>query len=95
MPSDSAASVPGVREKLREPVHNLLTDHLMMVLALLLIPTTILPFFFTFSPFILALFEVLNYIIIAIFAVEYFGGYQSSLKPLVIFFTSPLVFHVR
>ncbi len=62
-----------MRNKLRESVHQTLTDHLMIVLALLLIPTTLLPFLFTFSGFMLTLFEVTNYVIIAIFAIEYFS----------------------
>lgn len=73
MPSEPAESNPGLREKLREPVHQTLTDHLMMVLAVLLIPTTLMPFFLPFSDFILSLFEVVNYFIILVFAVEYFS----------------------
>jgi hypothetical protein len=67
------ASIPMLRHKLREPVYQLLSDHLMIVLALLLIPTTILPFLFTFSQFMLALFEIVNYTVIAIFTIEYFS----------------------
>lgn len=62
-----------MRLKLKKPVNRLLSDHLMLVLALLLIPATILPFFFSFSQFMLALFELINFFIIAVFAIEYFA----------------------
>lgn len=73
MDSEPKASSKDLRQKLREPVHEMLSDHLMIMLALLLIPTTILPFFFNLSQFMLALFETVNYIIIVVFAIEYFS----------------------
>jgi len=45
----------------------------MIVLALLLIPAIILPFLFKFSPFMLVLFRIVNYVIIILFALEYFS----------------------
>lgn len=71
-------TTPNLRRRLREPVYGILTDHLMIVLSLLLIPTTLLPFFFTFSQFMLTLFEVTNYLIIAVFALEYFSKLYVS-----------------
>jgi hypothetical protein len=62
-----------LRIRLRDHVYQLFTDHLMIVLALLLIPTIFLPFLFKFSHFMLVLFRVVNYVIIAIFALEYFS----------------------
>ncbi|MEM2933458.1 MAG: CorA family divalent cation transporter [Methanocellales archaeon] len=73
MQLELTASNVALRLKLRESVNRLLSDHLMLVLALLLIPATILPFFFSFSQFMLVLFELINYIIIAVFAIEYFA----------------------
>lgn len=62
-----------LRLRLREPVYQIFTDHLMIVLALLLIPTLLLPFLFKFSHFMLVLFTAVNYVIIVIFALEYFS----------------------
>ncbi|MEM2924931.1 MAG: CorA family divalent cation transporter [Methanocellales archaeon] len=62
-----------LRSRLKDPVYQLLSDHLMFILALLLIPATILPIFFNFSQFMLILFELTNYFIIAVFAIEYFA----------------------
>jgi Mg2+ and Co2+ transporter CorA len=62
----------GLRDKIREPVYQLFTDHLMIVLALLLIPVIFLPLFFIFSPFMLALFRIVRDAILVIFILEYF-----------------------
>jgi len=61
-----------MQQKLKGPVNRFFTDHLMIVLALLLIPTTLLPLVFSFSQFMLNLFEVANYAIITVFVIEYF-----------------------
>jgi Mg2+ and Co2+ transporter CorA len=62
-----------LRERLRGPVHEILTDHLMMVLALLLVPTNLLPLFFPFTYAMLVIFEAVNYVIILVFVFEYFA----------------------
>jgi len=61
----------GLRGKLREPVYQIFTDHLMIVLALVLIPAIFLPFFFTFSQFMLFFFRILRSAILVLFIVEY------------------------
>ncbi|MGB8216875.1 MAG: CorA family divalent cation transporter [Candidatus Methanoperedens sp.] len=61
----------GLRGKLREPVYRIFTDHLMIVLALVLIPAIFLPFFFTFSQFMLVFFRVLRSAILVLFILEY------------------------
>ncbi|MCX9025219.1 MAG: ion transporter [Candidatus Methanoperedens sp.] len=61
----------GLRGKLREPVYQIFTDHLMIVLALVLIPAIFLPFFFTFSQFMLVFFRVLRSAILVLFILEY------------------------
>jgi Mg2+ and Co2+ transporter CorA len=61
----------GLRGKLSGPVYRIFTDHLMIVLALLLIPAIFLPFFFTFSQFMLEIFRVVRSAILVLFIVEY------------------------
>ncbi|MCZ7406676.1 MAG: ion transporter [Candidatus Methanoperedens sp.] len=61
----------GLRGKLSGPVYRIFTDHLMIVLALLLIPAIFLPFFFTFSQFMLDFFRVVRSAILVLFIVEY------------------------
>ncbi|MCE8426955.1 MAG: ion transporter [Candidatus Methanoperedens sp.] len=73
MQSQSTGKKLPLRLRLRDPVYQIFTDHLMIVLALLLIPTIFLPFLFIFSHFMIVLFRVVNYIIIVIFALEYFS----------------------
>lgn len=62
----------GLRGKLRGPVYQIFTDHLMIVLALLLIPAIFLPFFFILSQFMLDFFRVVRSAILMIFILEYF-----------------------
>ncbi|VVB96276.1 Cobalt/magnesium transport protein CorA [uncultured archaeon] len=62
----------GLRGKLREPVYQIFTDHLMIVLALVLIPAIFLPFLFTFSQFMMAFFRIVRDTILAMFILEYF-----------------------
>ncbi len=62
----------GLRGKLREPVYQIFTDHLMIVLALVLIPAIFLPSVFTFSQFMLDFFRVVRSAILVLFIVEYF-----------------------
>ncbi len=62
----------GLRGKLREPVYQIFTDHLMIVLALVLIPAIFLPSFFTFSQFMLAFFKAVRSAILVMFILEYF-----------------------
>ena len=62
----------GLRLKLREPVYQIFTDHLMIVLALILIPAILLPFLFPLSQFMLAFFKVVRDAILIIFILEYF-----------------------
>lgn len=59
------------RDILREKVYGLFTDHLMTVLALLLVPATLLPLVFKFSKFMLIVFDTVNYFVIVVFALEY------------------------
>jgi len=73
MQSQSTGKELPLRHKLSDAVYQIFTDHLMIVLALLLIPTVFLPFLFKFSHFMLILFRVVNYVIIATFALEYFS----------------------
>ncbi len=61
-----------LRIKLRGPVYEIFTDHLMIVLALLLIPTIFLPFIFSFSHFMLEFFRWVRSIILLAFVLEYF-----------------------
>ena len=63
---------PPLRHRLKDPVYQVFTDHLMIVLALLLIPAIFLPFLFKFSHMMLVLFRAVNYAIIAVFVLEYF-----------------------
>jgi Mg2+ and Co2+ transporter CorA len=60
------------RSDLKAPVYRVLNEDVMILLAFLLIPVLLLPILFTFSPFIIVLFEALNYGIIAVFVAEYF-----------------------
>ncbi len=60
-----------LRDALRRPVNNIFNEDLMTLLAFLIIPAVILPYLFTFSDFMLSLFEALNYLIIAAFVAEY------------------------
>jgi Mg2+ and Co2+ transporter CorA len=60
-----------LRGKLREPVYQIFTDHLMIVLALILIPAIFLPSFFKFSQFMLDFFRVVRDAILVIFILEY------------------------
>ncbi|VVB97477.1 Cobalt/magnesium transport protein CorA [uncultured archaeon] len=62
----------GLRLKLREHVYQIFTDQLMIVLALILIPAIFLPFFFTFSQFMLAFIKVVRSAILLMFILEYF-----------------------
>ncbi len=61
-----------LRYRLRGTVYQIFTDHLMIVLALLLIPTIFLPLLFKFSHFMLVLFRAVSYVIIVVFVLEYF-----------------------
>ena len=69
----SAPNTPATdcRAKLRERVHAWFTDRLMMELALLLIPATVLPLVLPFSPIMCRVFDAVNYGVIAAFAAEY------------------------
>ena len=60
-----------LRYRLKDPVYQIFTDHLMIVLALLLIPTIFLPFLFKFSQMMLVFFRIMNYVIIVMFVLEY------------------------
>lgn len=60
-----------LRRDVRGPVDYVFNEDLMTLLAFLIIPTVILPYLFTFSDVTLAIFEVLNYLIIAAFIAEY------------------------
>ncbi|HEY9245972.1 MAG TPA: ion transporter, partial [Candidatus Methanoperedens sp.] len=61
-----------LRLKLKEPVYQIFTDHLMIVLALILIPVIFLHLFFTFSQFMLVLFKIVRSAILILFILEYF-----------------------
>jgi Mg2+ and Co2+ transporter CorA len=71
MKSISGEKLP-LRYKLKDPAYQIFTDHLMILLALLLIPTIFLPYLFKFSHMMLVLFRAVNYAIIAVFVLEYF-----------------------
>jgi Mg2+ and Co2+ transporter CorA len=62
----------GLRDRLKGPTYTIFTDHLMIVLALILIPSILFPFFFTFSEYILIFLKSVRYIILATFILEYF-----------------------
>ncbi|VVB90344.1 Cobalt/magnesium transport protein CorA [uncultured archaeon] len=72
MRSQSTGKELPLRYRLRGTVYQIFTDNLMIVLALLLIPVIFLPFLFKFSHFMLVLFRAVSYVIIVIFALEYF-----------------------
>lgn len=61
----------GLRKQLKGPVYWLFNDDLMTVLAFLIIPTVGMPLVFSLSTTMLAIFEVVNYFIIAVFIAEY------------------------
>lgn len=69
--SENAGSIENLRQRLRGPVDYVFNEDLMTLLAFLIIPTVIFPYLFHFSDFTIALFEVLNYLIIAAFIAEY------------------------
>ena len=69
--SESAGGLESLRRKLRGPVNYVFNEDLMTLLAFLIIPTVIFPYLFQFSDITLALFEALNYLIIAAFIAEY------------------------
>lgn len=72
MQSQSTENELPLRYRLRGIVYQIFTDHLMIVLALLLIPVIFLPLLFKLSYFLLVLFRAVSYAIIVIFALEYF-----------------------
>jgi Mg2+ and Co2+ transporter CorA len=59
------------RQRLKGPVNWLFNDDLMTVLAVILIPAVGLPMLFHLSPVMVALLDLVNYFIIAIFVAEY------------------------
>ncbi len=61
-----------LRLKLRGLVYEIFTDHMMIVLALLLIPAIFLPFIFSFSHFMLEFFMSARTVILLAFVLEYF-----------------------
>ncbi len=69
--SENAGGIESLRRQLRGPVDYVFNEDLMTLLAFLIIPTVIFPYLFQFSDITLALFEVLNYLIIAAFIAEY------------------------
>ena len=71
MNSSSGGTLP-LRHRLKYPVYQIFTDHLMIVLAFLLIPAIFLPFLFKFSHMMLVFFRAVNYFIIVMFVLEYF-----------------------
>jgi hypothetical protein len=66
----SAVSAPNWRAQWRPVVDRVFTDRLMTELAVLLIPVTVLPIIFPFSPAMLQLFAVTNAAVIIAFALE-------------------------
>ncbi len=72
MRSQSTGKELLLRYRLRGTVYQIFTDDLMIVLALLLIPVILLPLLFKFSYFLVVLFRAVSYVIIIIFALEYF-----------------------
>ncbi len=59
------------RASFRRAVAAFFSDDLMVLLALLLIPATLFPILFTFSPFTQTILAAVNYFVIAMFAAEY------------------------
>lgn len=59
------------KSRLRALVDRTLTDRFMTELALLLIPSTLLPLIFSFSPITLFIFQFINYFVVIMFALEY------------------------
>jgi len=60
-----------LKQRLKGPVYGILSDDLMLLLAVLLVPAILLPYFWTFSPFMLTFFAVINYGVIFAFILEY------------------------
>jgi magnesium transporter len=66
--SDVSARIKG---RLRSPANRLFSEDVMTALAFLIIPVVGLPLIFSFSPNMLAILELINYFIVAMFVVEY------------------------
>lgn len=64
---------PSWRERLRQPLYALLNDETMIILALLLALTTLLPEYVTFSPIMRTIFAWTDNVIVITFVVEYVG----------------------
>ena len=60
-----------LRSRLRKKIDAVFSDDLMVLLAFLLIPATIFPLIFTFTPLTVNIFLAVNYFVIAMFVVEY------------------------
>lgn len=71
MQSALAVKIEDAREKLRPAVQKIFNDDFMVGLAAVLAAVVILPMFFSFTPTMLAIFDAVNYIIIALFIAEY------------------------
>lgn len=61
----------GRRETLKEPVYKVFNDDVMIGLTAILACSVILPLLFEFTPTMQAIFEAINYFIIAAFVAEY------------------------
>jgi len=62
---------PPLRERLSRTIEEIFADDVMLVLAALLVPITVLPLIFSFSPTMEFLLDVANYAILAAFVLEY------------------------
>ncbi|MFH1038431.1 MAG: CorA family divalent cation transporter [PVC group bacterium] len=71
MESDRVGRGESLRSRLRKKIYAVFSDDLMVLLALLLIPATLLPLIFTFSSFTITVFLAVNYFVIAMFVAEY------------------------
>jgi Mg2+ and Co2+ transporter CorA len=74
-PMNQQAQAPGGtpdrRAQLRERLNQVFSDRLMAELAFLLIPTSLFPLWFPFSPVTVILLTIINSVIIAVFGLEY------------------------
>lgn len=61
----------GLRDTLKKPVYKVFNDDVMIGLAAILACSVILPLLFEFTPTMQAIFEAINYFIIAAFVAEY------------------------
>jgi Mg2+ and Co2+ transporter CorA len=70
-PAESGGEKTDPRKNLREIVNQILPDSLMIVLALVMIPVVLVPLFFSLPASVATSLKSVDYIILAIFVIEY------------------------